>query len=115
MLGSFLPELRVDSLWSGLEVSKQGRTQPSFDVQVRAVVPVSTHVFAPPLKGHLVARKRHSRKQQGEPLRCVWNVVNHLVDDLVCAGHKWLLHQAYLRVIKDPETFVLVRVDRDDG
>src|SRR5262249_57673700 len=66
----------------------------------------------PPLKLKWRAGKGLEEKYHCEALVCVWNVGNDTIDHYAGARHKRLLHETYVRIIKDPHAQMLI--GRDD-
>src|SRR5437867_10926741 len=68
---SLSPALRlcagIQLRWSLVEIPEQRRTQPSFDAELRAVIPIATRLLTPPLQLDGVPRKRRGREQQTKP------------------------------------------------
>src|SRR5215813_1474404 len=101
--------------WSFVEILEQRRTQPTFEVELRAVIPVATRLLTPPFQLHRVTWKRPRGKQQPKTPLCSRDGGHQPVDHRVDAGNERLAQKSDGRIVEDPQAFILVWHDHSDG
>jgi len=97
------------STWRLGEISEKSRTQPSLQVQVSRVIPISTTFCPPPIEPILMTGKRRTGEDQRESVLRVGDVSNDTIDPGVGSRNEGLLGQADASIIEDPHAMVLVR------
>jgi len=101
--------LGVERGWRLGEISEKSRTQPSLQVQVSRVIPISTTFCPPPIEPILMTGKRRTGEDQRESVLRVGDVSNDTIDPGVGSRNEGLLGQADASIIEDPHAMVLVR------
>lgn len=97
------------------KVLEQRRAEAAFELHLLTPVTVPARFRAPPLELNRGARKRRWRKLKPEALVGSGDSSSHAVDHGPGTGDKRLASEAGIRIVKDPETFVLVGIKVGDG